>query len=332
MKKRLMALFLAVCTLCGLTGCSEQVIEQAATAILTQEGDSFSTRETYEDDTVAVTMEAAYLADSAMAPMSASDDGTINAYFAASEDDSTEDSDYIYLDCISTVKNLTDEALNLDEEMYFYCVENDTLYQDHLFVFENEDGTKLSYGQPLESGESVRLHYAIILPADISLTDLKVHLLLPTGAHYTEPLEMLLPTGTDFAVDSSVTSESGAVLTLKSTQVVDEIEAVTEDGGNTTITPSTEGDPLVDIVIEVRNDGTESLALGTLYSSLWMWDSFGTIGSVMAETDGDIVYSTEIQSGSTVTTHVIFELFEDLSDADSFYLYLDGAYYPITVE
>ena len=44
-----------------------------------------------------------------------------------------------------------------------------------------------------------------------------------------------------------------------------------------------------------------------------------------------MVYSGSIAAGSTVMTHLLFELAEEPTEDQSFYLYVDGTFYSIAV-
>lgn len=121
------------------------------------------------------------------------------------------------------------------------------------------------------------------------------------------------------------------MLTMKSCTVADEAASLTDAGGNTSIQPITDGDKLVDIAIEVTNNGSEALTLGTLYGGQMLEDGFNSLGTVVLEAGNDMVYSGSIASGSTVMTHLLFELAEDPTEDQSFYLYADGMFYSIAV-
>ena len=118
---------------------------------------------------------------------------------------------------------------------------------------------------------------------------------------------------------------------MKSCSVSDEAASLTAAGGNTSILPVTDGDKMVDIAIEVTNNGSEALTLGTLYGGQMIEDGFNTLGLVALEADNDMVYSGSIAAGSTVMTHLLFELAEEPTEDQSFYLYVDGTFYSIAV-
>lgn len=166
----------------------------------------------------------------------------------------------------------------------------------------------------------------------ISWTGLKVYFVLPDGNSYTESLNKLIPTCPTFEKNTSLTSKTDATLTLKSATTGDKITALTEAGGDSVITANTDNDSIIDIAIEVKNNGKQPVTLGTLYGGLLISDSFGFLGSVLLEKDNDMVYSGEIAPGSTAMTHLAYQLNKTPSDTEHFYLYLDGRYYSIDIK
>ena len=332
MKRKLFSFLLAGCMMLSLTGCGEEIAEDVAETILKTEGDPFVIGETYQDDTAAVTVDAVYLADCVMAPLTQNEDGSFNAYYAQDEEHPDSDDAYLYMDCISTIKNLSDEPLDIEEDIYFYCVENDTLYDEYMLFAENADGSQLIDTKPLESGESARIHYAVVLPKDVSWTGLNAYFMLTDGTSFTQALNKLAPSAPTLGIGSTLTSKSGIDLTLKSVSSGNEIPSLTPAGGDTVIEASEEGHILVDIVIEAVNNSKEPTAIGTLYGGLLISDSVGSLGSVLLEQDNDMLVSGMIAPGASVTSHLAFELERAPSDSDFFSLCFDGSYYPIEVK
>ncbi len=333
MKKRFLGLCLAACMLTGLAGCGGNAAENLANSILMEEDEAFATGQQYKDEAAAITVECATLSDCVMAPLTTEEDGSVNAYYTSENEDSDEEGDYLYLDCVSTVKNVGSEELDLLDDLYFYCTDANELYDDCMVLVESADGTVLDDAGELQKGKTARVHYTLVLPEDISWTQLKVFFMMPESATtYAAPLSECKPNAkAAFSADAPVTTAGGAVLTMKSCSVSDEAASLTAAGGNTSILPVTDGDKMVDIAIEVTNNGSEALTLGTLYGGQMIEDGFNTLGLVALEADNDMVYSGSIAAGSTVMTHLLFELAEEPTEDQSFYLYVDGTFYSIAV-
>lgn len=331
MKKRFLSLCLAACMLTGLAGCGGTA-DDLMNSVLKEEDETFVTGQQYKDEAAAITMEYAALSDCTMAPLTLEDDGSVNAYYASDDENSDEEGDYLYLDCVSTVKNVGSEELDLEDDLYFYCADENDMYDDYMVFVESADGTTLDDAGELQKGKTARVHYTLVLPEDISWTQLKVYFIMPeSSTTYAAPLSDCKPNAQAFSADTPVKTAGGAVLTMKSCTVADEAASLTDAGGNTSIQPITDGDKLVDIAIEVTNNGSEALTLGTLYGGQMLEDGFNSLGTVVLEAGNDMVYSGSIASGSTVMTHLLFELAEDPTEGQSFYLYADGMFYSIAV-
>lgn len=327
MKKKLLALLLAAGMTLGLTGCGEEVMQNAAEKLLKMEANaSFTLGETYSDESASITVELASLSyDGAIAPMTLKEDSSVVSYT------SDDGQDHLYLDCIATIENIGKDDLNLQDDLLFYCIEDDDIYSDCIILAENEDGTDMEDAGTLASGKSVRLHYCLLFPEDISWSGLDVRFMMPQSNEiYSAALCDLLPKADPLTAGTPAANADGVSLTLKSAKIADSVKAVSEAGGGYSLSPQTTDNKMLDAVIEVTNNSKQDVPVGTLYSGLALEDQFSHLGTVVLEADNDLVYSGTIQAGSTVTTHLTFEVSEAPTEDDHFYLYFDGAYHSIT--
>lgn len=329
MNKKILACLLLVGMISGLTGCGENVIQNAAEKVLQMEPDaSFALGATYSDSQISITPELAVLSeDGAMTLMTKAEDGSISAY--ASEDKE----DALYLDCISTVKNTGEDSIDLQEDLLFYGLKDETLYNECIILMENADGTDMEDGGTLKSGESARVHYAIMLPTDLTDADIELRFMMPeSGEIYNASLQKLLPKATDLTKDQAVKRDDGISLTLKSADITESINAVSEAGGGYSLHPQTDGNQMIDAVLEITNDSKQDAALGTLYRGLMLREHVMEPAIIVMETNQDMTYSGTIKAGSTVTTHLTFELSEQHQKTDPIYVYFNGQYFRIPLE
>ncbi|MCD8355727.1 MAG: hypothetical protein LUE11_04050 [Clostridia bacterium] len=327
MKKKLLALLLAASMALGLTGCGEEIVQNAAEKLLKKDPDaSFTLGETYSDNKSSITVELVSLSyDGAVAPMTLAEDSSVVSYT------SDDDEDHLYLDCIATIENTGDDDLNLQEDLLFYCIEDDDIYGDCIMLTETEDGTDMETAGTLASGKSARLHYCLIFPEDISWSGLDVRFMMPESSEiYSAALGDLLPKADSLTEGTPVTNTDGISLTLKSAKITDSVKAVSEAGGGYSLSPQTTDNKMLDAVIEVSNNSTQDVPVGTLFSGLALENQFSYLGTVVLEANNDLVYSGTIKAGSTVTTHLTFEVSETPTEANHFYLYFDGTYHSIT--
>lgn len=329
MKKTILAWLLLAGMLPGLTGCGETVMQTAAEKVLQMEPDaSFTLGETYSDPQVSITTELAVLSgEGVMAPMTAEEDGSVFAYT------SDDGKDHLYLDCVATVKNTGEDSMNLQEDLLFYALEGDTLYNECIILTENADGTDMEDAGTLESGKSVRLHYGLILPEDTSDAEIEVRFMMPeSGEIYSAPLQELLPKAADLTKEKAVKRDDGVSLTLKSAKITNTVEAVSAAGGGYALRPQTEGNQMMDVVLEVANGSKQDVSLGTLYSGLMLQEHVAEPAMIVMEANQDMVYSGTIRAGSTIVTHLAFELPEQPDDSSKVYVYFGGTYYTVTWE
>lgn len=329
MKKRLLACLLLAGMISGLTGCGEDVMQNAAQKVLQTEPDAFFTLgETYSDAEISITPELAVLSEEGvMASMTEAEDGAISAY--ASEDKQ----DALYLDCVSTVKNTSEDSIDLQEELLFYALADKTLYNECIILMENADGTDMQDGGTLKSGEAARVHYALMLPKDLSDADIELRFILPeTSKIYSAPLQDLSPKATDLTKNKAVKRKDGVSLTLKSAKITDSINAVSEAGGGYSLHPKTDGNQMIDAVLEINNHSKQDVALGTLYRGLMLREHVIEPAMIVMEANQDMIYSGTIKAGTVVTTHLTFELSEQQQNADEIYVYFNGQYFGISLK
>lgn len=223
--------------------------------------------------------------------------------------------------------------MNLQEDLLFYALEGETLYNECIILTENADGTDMEDAGTLESGQSVRLHYGLILPEDTTDGEIEVRFMMPeSGEIYSAPLQDLLPKAVDLTKDKAVKREDGVSLTLKSAKITDTIEAVSAAGGGYSLRPQTEGNQMMDVVLEVANGSKQDVSLGTLYSGLMLQEHVGEPAMIVMEANQDMTYSGTIKAGSTIVTHLAFELPEQLDGNSLVYVYFGGTYYTVTWE
>lgn len=320
MKHIMRALCLAACALAALTGCG-QTAERPAQ----EQAQALVTGQRCAGAAAAVTPEYAALCEAVTAPLTAAEDGSVSSFRAPGQPDGTR-----YLDCVSTVENTGDTALDLKTGLYFYCEDGEERYDSCLVLTETADGARLEEAGSLPPGQTARVHYALPVPADVSAAQLTVSLVLPdSGARYTAPLTGCAPplAGTLVPGDS-LTTGSGAVLTVQSCSAGTEAAARTEAGGGMSLLPATDGNRLLDLVVAVEPDGAQQA--GTLYGGLVWADGTGTRGVLALEADGAMQYGGALTPGETATTHLLFEL-ADGTDAAAC-LYVDGAFYAVADE
>lgn len=335
MKHKILALCLTGGLLLGsLTGCGTDVVKQAVDGVLKGETHAFSLGKVYATDRASVTVEAAFLSDCAMAPLTSAEDGAIMSYTATpnADQDADKAGNMLYLDCIASVENTGTKPVKLSRDLFFFCTADDKEYSDAMVLAENADGTALDDVESIESGKTVRLHYVLTLPEDVAKADPAVQFSLPDSPDtYLCRLSKLTPVGTPFTADAPLTSADGAQLTLKSAVVSDKVKALTDAGGGYELVSQAEGSRMVDIAIEVSNNGSAPVSLGTLYSGRMQKNGLIEPATLTIEQDNDMKYAGTIAAGSTAMTHMVFELSEAPAEDDIFFLWLDGKYYTISV-
>lgn len=325
-------LWLFCLTICLLTGCQPSGGSSNA-----QETTPFTRGETYTDDRLSLSVQTVLFSDCVMAPLTADADGSFTTYAAKDR------SDQRYVDCVADVKNLGTEPLDLFHDLYFYCTGAEMLYQDCMVLLETDNGTDLTDAAPasseetgltLASGESARIHYAVVLPDTVSADSLELCFRMPaSGETYGTSLSGLLSELDTCAVGSTLEANNGTTLTLKSADVVTEIKAVSTAGGITSLYSENENEKLVDFVIELAYSGSEPASPSTLFSGCAVnSDNIVSPGTLFLETGGDLATSGTIEPNSTATVHLVFVLSDDLTDAGPFSLYFDGSYYSLPAD
>lgn len=326
MNRRILGFCLAASLLLGgLSGCAGNNATNN-----TDDQNIFLTSQTLTDDGISMTVELATLSDAIMATHAADNGNTMNRYYPEGSDGDS----YLYLDCVLQVRNTGKRAIDLTQVLYLYCNDGTSDYTDHMVLVEAEDGTVLQDAGTLEPGQSARVHYALTLPQTVSWSTLSVSVMMPSSRTvYTAPLNKLLPKANrSFSKETPLTTESGAVLTLQSASSTDEIEAITDEGDDDSIKPTVDGDVLVDVAIEVENTSDSKLAVNTLYGGQLLQSNFNAVGVVVIEADDELTYAGSIDAGKTAMTHLIFELTEEPTESDLFYLYVDGTFYSIYLD
>ena len=146
MKKRLTAGLLAVCLLTGLTGCSsDQLTEQVTDKLLSSDdGIAFAVDKPVKDDSMTLTVRSITLSDAVYAPLTTDSEGAYTAYYTedgtGKEQDADKDS--VYLDCTADVKNTGDQALDLEDDLFFYAITGGKGYGDYMAFTEAQDNIK----------------------------------------------------------------------------------------------------------------------------------------------------------------------------------------------
>ena len=324
-------LWLFCLVLCLLTGC------QSGGTPTSQETTPFTRGETYSDEQLSLSVQTVWFSDCVMAPLTDDPDNSFTTYAAKNRTDQR------YVDCIADVKNLGSEPLDLFHDLYFYCTGEEMLYQDCMVLLETEDGTDLTDAAPaneeetgltLESGASARIHYAIVLPDTVSPDNLELCFRMPaSGQIYGAGLSDLLSDQDSCPVGTTLDAQTGSALTLKSASIVNEIKAVSPEGGITSLYMENEDEELVDFVVELTYNGSEPASPGTLFSGYAInADNIVSPGTLFLETGGDLTTSGTVQPGTTATLHLVFVLSDELTQSDPFGLYFDGKYYSIPAE
>ena len=187
----------------------------------------------------------------------------------------------------------------------------------------------------LDVGKTARVHYAIILPADVDANALDVAFMLPSAETvYRVAFPKLAVTDRSLPVGGAVKTNNGAMLTIESAKLVSSIDPVTSAGGDTSV-QLMEGGNMVDVVLTIQNNSDTDLPLGTLFSGRMTMDSISRLGTPLLESDMDLQYTGSIPAGTSATAHLVFDadgMSRDLQATDSYYLYADGVYYPIVIE
>ena len=329
MKKTILAWLLMAGMLLGPTGCGESVMQNAADKVLRMEPDaSFMLGETYSDQQVSITPELVILSETGvMAPMTEEEDGSVSAYTAEDKQD------HLYLDYVATVENTGTDSMNLQEDLLVYALEGENTYNECIILAENGDGTDMEDAGTLESGASVRVHYGLILPADLSEEEIELRFMMPESAEiYSAPLEELQPKAADLTKDKAVKRADGVSLTLKSAKIADTVESVSPAGGGYALRPQTEGNQMMDVVLEVTNGSGQDISLGTVYSGLMLQKHVAKPAMIVMEANQDMLYSGTIKAGSRVITHLVFELQEQPDDNSRVYVYFGGTYHTVIWE
>ena len=339
MKKRLTAGLLAICLLTGLTGCdSDKLTEQVTDKLLSSDtGIAFAVDKPVKDDSMTLTVRSITLSDAVYAPLTADKDGAYTAYYTEDGTGKEEDvnKDSVYLDCTADVKNTGKEALDLDDDLFFYAITGGKVYSDYMSFMESKDGTELTDAGTLDTGKTARVHYAIILPEDVDANALDVAFALPSAEDiYRMAFTKLAVTDRTLPIGGAVKTNSGAMLTIESAKLVSSIDPVTSAGGDTSV-QLIEGGSMLDVVLTVQNNSDTDLPLGTLFSGRMTMDSISRLGTPLLEADMDLQYTGSSPAGTSATAHLVFDadgMSRDLQSTDSYYLYADGVYYPITVQ
>ena len=200
---------------------------------------------------------------------------------------------------------------------------------------ESDGGAKLADADTLDVGKTARVHYAIILPADVDANALDVAFMLPSAETvYRVAFPKLAVTDRSLPVGGAVKTNNGAMLTIESAKLVSSIDPVTSAGGDTSV-QLMEGGNMVDVVLTIQNNSDTDLPLGTLFSGRMTMDSISRLGTPLLEADMDLQYTGSIPAGTNATAHLVFDadgMSRDLQATDSYYLYADGVYYPIVIE
>lgn len=339
MKKRLTAGLLAVCLLTGLTGCSsDQLTEQVTDKLLSSDdGIAFAVDKPVKDDSMTLTVRSITLSDAVYAPLTTDSEGAYTAYYTedgtGKEQDADKDS--VYLDCTADIKNTGDQALDLEDDLFFYAITGGKVYGDYMAFTESDGGAELADADTLDVGKTARVHYAIILPADVDANALDVAFMLPSAETvYRVAFPKLAVTDRSLPVGGAVKTNNGAMLTIESAKLVSSIDPVTSAGGDTSV-QLMEGGNMVDVVLTIQNNSDTDLPLGTLFSGRMTMDSISRLGTPLLEADMDLQYTGSIPAGTSATAHLVFDadsMSRDLQATDSYYLYADGVYYPIVIE
>lgn len=334
MKKKLTAGLLAVCLLTGLTGCgSGDLAAQVSDKLLSSDtGIAFAVDKPLKDDALTLTVRSITLSDAVYAPLTTDKDGSYAAYYTedgtGKEQDVNKDS--VYLDCTADVKNTSDKALDLGDDLFFYAITDGTVYSDYMSFTESKDSTELIDADKLESGKTARVHYAIILPEDVDASTLDVAFMLPSAEDiYRVSFPKLAVAERTLPIGGAVKTQSGAMLTVESAKLVSSIEPVTSAGGDTSV-QLIGGGNLFDVVLTIQNNSDTDLPLGTLFSGRVTMDSISRLGTPLLESDMDLQYTGSIPVGTSATAHLVFEadgMSRDLQLTDSYYIYVDGVYY-----
>lgn len=334
MKKRLTAGLLAVCLLTGLTGCnSDQLTEQVADKLLSSDdGIAFAVDKPVKDDSMTLTVRSITLSDAVYAPLTTDSEGAYTAYYTedgtGKEQDADKDS--VYLDCTADVKNTGDQALDLEDDLFFYAITGGKVYGDYMAFTEAAGGAELADADTLDVGKTARVHYAIILPADVDANALDVAFMLPSAEDiYRVSFTKLAVAERTLPVGGAVKTQSGAMLTVESAKLVSSVDPVTSAGGDTSV-QLIEGGNLFDVVLTIQNNSDTDLPLGTLFSGRMTMDSISRLGTPLLESDMDLQYTGSIPAGTSATAHLVFDadgMSRDLQLTDSYYLYADGVYY-----
>lgn len=311
MKKRLTAGLLAVCLLTGLTGCSsDQLTEQVTDKLLSSDdGIAFAVDKPVKDDSMTLTVRSITLSDAVYAPLTTDSEGAYTAYYTedgtGKEQDADKDS--VYLDCTADIKNTGDQALDLEDDLFFYAITGGKVYGDYMAFTESDGGAKLADADTLDVGKTARVHYAIILPADVDANALDVAFMLPSAETvYRVAFPKLAVTDRSLPVGGAVKTNNGAMLTIESAKLVSSIDPVTSAGGDTSV-QLMEGGNMVDVVLTIQNNSDTDLPLGTLFSGRMTMDSISRLGTPLLEADMDLQYTGSIPAGTSATAHLVFD-------------------------
>lgn len=338
MKKRLTAGLLVLCLLTGLTGCGgDKLTEQVTDKLLSSDaGIAFAVDQPVKDDSMTLTVRSITLSDAVYAPLTTDKDGAYTAYYTedgtGKEEDADKDS--LYLDCTADVKNTGEKAIDLEDDLFFYAITGGKVYSDYMAFTESKDRAALVDADALDVGQTARVHYAIVLPADVDASALDVAFILPSAEDvYRVAFSNLAVTDRALPIGGAVKTNSGAMLTVESAKIVSSIDPVTSAGGDISI-QLTEGGSMLDVVLTVQNNSDSDLPLGTLFSGRMTMDAISRLGTPLLESDMDLQYTGSVPAGTTATAHLVFDadgMSRDLQSTDSYYLYVDGVYYPLTV-
>lgn len=338
MKKRLIAGLLATCLLTGLTGCgSDKLAEQVTDKLLSSDtGIAFAVDKPVKDDAMTLTVRSITLSDAVYAPLTTDKGGSYTAYYTEDGTGKEEDvdKDSLYLDCTADIKNTGEKALDLEDDLFFYAITGGKVYSDYMAFTETKDRAELVDADTLEPEKTARVHYAIVLPADVDADALDVAFMLPSAEDvYRVAFTKLAVTDRTLPVGGAVKTNSGAMLTVESAKLVSSIEPVTSSGGDTSM-QLIEGGSMIDVVLTIQNNSDTDLPLGTLFSGRMTMDSVSRLGTPLLESDMDLQYTGSVPAGTSATAHLVFDadgMSRDLKTTDSYYLYVDGVYYPLTV-
>lgn len=248
-----------------------------------------------------------------------------------------DDESKTYVTIVSTIKNLSDKALSMEDLWYDFsiCLQEEYIDGTIVAATTNND-TKLNDSKPIGSGKTKTVYFI----TEIDKADLKETMEAEFdfgGTTLVLPLETSRKVADSTLIDlrESYKVDGLGTVTPKSIAFMDELEPSNPGYTYEYYAPQTKDDQLLVLKASAENTTTKSKSAYRYMNIMAFVGDEPYLGEVVSDDEysANIVFGDKLYAGETRNIYAIVNLPKSVKESDcKIYIYIDGKYYRYNLE